>query len=346
MALPPMRPRTIANGMPKECSASASFEFGGADETDRHADDRRGLRPAIARSCRADETARSAHCRSPPASPPRRSPHNSIAAAERVLPISCRELGRARVAQGADDIVVGRQPRARHAVRDHLGVAEDRRAGVERGAGGIDETRREDEMPGSLDLAAGMDHADGDLGLARGKPRQVGLGADDREGALVDRRAVLDVVGAEHRHACLNVCATSGPSRREAGGRVFARLLFGAEQHRDPSNRGRGVVLCDICDRLVALRLRGRDRLPSARPSSVTPSWPDLAQRLLQPETWRSKPRPCRSRRAGDLRCDGAGSDVARRAGRRAGAGDDGAARVGGIDDEAGLARGVAECVG
>ena len=41
----------------------------------------------------------------------------------------------------------------------------------------VDEARREDEMPGGLDLAAGMDHADGDVGLvgaksATGRPRR------------------------------------------------------------------------------------------------------------------------------------------------------------------------------
>ena len=124
-------------------------------------------------------------------------------------------LGRPRIAQRADHLVVGRQPRARDAVRHHFGIAEDRRAGLERGAGGGDEAGREDEMPGGLDQAAGVDHAHGDIGLVRREARQVGLGADDGEGALVDRRAIPDVVGAEHRHACLKVCATSGPSLRK-----------------------------------------------------------------------------------------------------------------------------------
>ena len=81
-------------------------------------------------------------------------------------------------------------------MRHHLGIAEDRRAGIERGAGGSDEAWRKDEMPGGLDLAAGMDHADGDIGFVGRKAGKVGFGADDREGALVDRRAVLDVVAA------------------------------------------------------------------------------------------------------------------------------------------------------
>ena len=102
-------------------------------------------------------------------------------------------------------------------MRHHLGIAEDGRAGVEGGAGRRDEIWREHEMPGGLDLAARMDHADGDFGLVGSKTGQVGLGADDREGALVDRRAVLDVVAREHHDACLNSCASrAGPSLRSA----------------------------------------------------------------------------------------------------------------------------------
>ena len=76
-------------------------------------------------------------------------------------------------------------------MRDHLGIAEDRRAGGKRGARSGDEVWREDEMPRRLDLAAGMDHADRDIGLVSRKARQVGFRADDGEGALVDRVAVL-----------------------------------------------------------------------------------------------------------------------------------------------------------
>ena len=87
-------------------------------------------------------------------------------------------------------------------------------------------------------------------GAKRGK---VSLGANDREGALVDRRAVLDVVAAGHHDACLKICCE--PRRldaADAGGRVLARLLFRAQQRGNPSDRGRGVVLCDLSDWLIA----------------------------------------------------------------------------------------------
>ena len=118
------------------------------------------------------------------------------------MPISLAMLGGARIAQRADHLVAGRQAGARDAVRHHLGVAEDRRAGGKRGARGVDEIGREHEMLRGLDQAAGMDHADRDIGLGLGKARQIGLGADDGEGALVDRVAVVDIVVGGHRHPC------------------------------------------------------------------------------------------------------------------------------------------------
>ena len=49
-------------------------------------------------------------------------------------------------------------------------------------------------------MAAGMDHAHRDLGLLGGEARQVGLGADDGERALVDRGAVAQI-GLRLSHA-------------------------------------------------------------------------------------------------------------------------------------------------
>ena len=45
-----------------------------------------------------------------------------------------------------DDLVPGRQPGAGDAVRDHLGIAEDRRSGAESGAGVGDEGRRQGDV--------------------------------------------------------------------------------------------------------------------------------------------------------------------------------------------------------
>ena len=64
-----------------------------------------------------------------------------------------------------------------------------------------------------LDQAAGMDHAHRDIGFVGGEARKVGLGADDGEGALVDRGAVADDNrGAQHRRP-----RASGAARRELG---------------------------------------------------------------------------------------------------------------------------------
>ena len=112
------------------------------------------------------------------------------------------DLGGARVAQRADHLVAGRQAGARDAVGHHLGIAEDRRAGLQRGAGSRDEIRREHEMLRRLDQAAGMDHAHGDIGLVLGEAGKIGFRADDREGALVDRIAVPDIV-ARRASRCL-----------------------------------------------------------------------------------------------------------------------------------------------
>ncbi len=125
--------------------------------------------------------------------PARRSRHKSSAAAERVVPSFCAKRRDARIVERADHLVARGQPRARNAVRDHLGVAEDRRAGGERAARRGDEICAEHDVLRRLDGAAGMDHAHRDVGFFGGKARQVGFGADDGERALVDRRAVAQI---------------------------------------------------------------------------------------------------------------------------------------------------------
>ena len=55
----------------------------------------------------------------------------------------------------------------RDALRHHLRVAEDRRATLQRAAGGADERRREGNVVGDVDHAAGMDHAHGDVAPPR-----------------------------------------------------------------------------------------------------------------------------------------------------------------------------------
>ena len=80
------------------------------------------------------------------------------------------------------------------AAGDHFGIAEDRRAGLKRSAGRSHEIRREDEMPRRLDEAGGVYHAHGDIRFRFGEAREIGLGANDREGFFIDGGAILDVV--------------------------------------------------------------------------------------------------------------------------------------------------------
>ncbi len=55
---------------------------------------------------------------------------------------------------------------------DHFGVAQDRRAAGQSRARGRNDVVTEHDMLRRLDKAAGMDHADGDLGLRVGEARR------------------------------------------------------------------------------------------------------------------------------------------------------------------------------
>ena len=109
--------------------------------------------------------------------PPSRSRQSSIAAAVRVLPMRAASAGTRGSSQRADHVVVGRQPRAGDAVRHHLGVAEDRRAGLQRRRAAATRAGREGDVGGRLDHAAGVDDAHGDLLLLRREAGEVRLGA-------------------------------------------------------------------------------------------------------------------------------------------------------------------------
>ena len=159
-----------------------------------------------------------------------------------------------------------------------------------------------------------MDHAHRDLGLVRGEARQIGLGADDGERALVDRGAVAQIVPRAQTWPLL------------AGSRC-ARCARSPRAIRPPTPTACGIS-------------RAEPSAMSAQPFGRTddgqrrgPGW---AQPLAQPEMWIvndrvEKRRCCR----GDRRRHGAGGDVRGRADRRAGAGDDVAARIVGARDEA-----------
>ena len=132
--------------------------------------------------------------------PASRSRHSSSAAAERVVPSFFASVRHARIVQRADHVVARGQPRARDAMRDHLGIAEDRRAGGQ----GDPRDGATRPWPNTMWLrrfraAARMNHAHHDIGLVLGKARKVGLGANDGERALVDRIAVANIVVTAHR---------------------------------------------------------------------------------------------------------------------------------------------------
>ena len=85
---------------------------------------------------------------------------------------------------------------------------------------------REDEVARRLDHAAGMDDAHRDALLDRREAREIGLAADDGEGAAVDRGAVLFVVVARASRGGLSRCKTLSPRwstrRRDRGARQTA----------------------------------------------------------------------------------------------------------------------------
>ena len=134
--------------------------------------------------------------------PASRSRHSSSAAAERVVPSARGQLRHARIVERADHLVAGRQARAGDAVRHHLGVAQDRRAGPQRRrarpsakSGGIAMSAAISTMPQAWIMRTATRSS------RRREAREVGLGADDGEGAAVDLRAVADVVEREFNGA-------------------------------------------------------------------------------------------------------------------------------------------------
>src|SRR5680860_1026204 len=109
-----------------------------------------------------------------------------------------RHLGHAGVVQGAHHRVVRGKARAGDAAGDHLGVAEDRRAGEQRRAGARTDAGRAVEVLDEVDHPARVDHAHRDLLEVGRHPRQVGFGADRGERLLIDRGAVAQVVERGH----------------------------------------------------------------------------------------------------------------------------------------------------
>ena len=109
--------------------------------------------------------------------PSSRSPHSSSAAALRVVPSALGELGHARVAQRADDVVARGQPAPGDAGGDHRGVAEDRGARPQRAAGRGDDAGRAGEVVDQVDHArrrgsCGPRPAPGRPAARPGRPRR------------------------------------------------------------------------------------------------------------------------------------------------------------------------------
>ena len=153
----------------------------------------------------------------------------------------------------------------------------------------------------------------------RREAREIGLGADDREGAAVDLRAVADVVivgRAVGGRVIRRPCAISALDR----GFAAARSSAGATGASAPCRRE-------------------RDRSGRRGPTSVTAVGSGRAQPLAQPETCSATSSGRRAAACEPRRAHARVSTRGRCAGRRAGAGGDGEARIGGIDDEAGAHR-------
>ena len=127
--------------------------------------------------------------------PSSRSPHSWSAAAERVVPSFGGKLRDLRIAEGAHDVVPGGETGAGDAVRHHRRVAQDRRPALERAPRRFDKAGSKFDRSRHVDLSAGMDHAHGDRGLLSREAGEVGLGADDGEGALIDGAPVAEIVG-------------------------------------------------------------------------------------------------------------------------------------------------------
>ena len=284
------------------------LRFRRADEADRHADDRR---PAAARRRRAFPaagTTPSARCRwrrrrRRAAAPRARSPPPSA---------SCASARRVPATAGSPSVQItslSRGSRARVTpFDDHPRVAQDRRAGRSAAIAASRRLRREAEIGGDVDHAAGVDDPHRDALFLPAEAREIRLAPDDREGAAIDFRAVADVVAAR-RHGVAFLANAPATARYRA---PAARLCKGSSPARPVDHQIIAAVARDERER----RRRADGRSPSrSRRHAARP--PPPRKRRRESDALRSAPRasPC--------------------AGGRARTGDDGEARIGGVDDEA-----------
>ena len=196
MALPPMRPRTIEEG---HADGSPSRAPPWIPPRRRSRRECRGSPPVAARrrrAFRASGTTPSARCRWRPR-PAEPSPHSSSAAAERVVASCVGQRGHAGIAQQVQTTSLCAGSRAR--VMPCATISASHRIGAPwpaRVARRSDQTVTEDNVRGRLDQTAGVDHAHRDFGFVGGEAREIGLGADDGERALVDGGAVAQIGGS------------------------------------------------------------------------------------------------------------------------------------------------------
>ena len=147
-------------------------------------------------------------------------------------------------------------------------------------------------------------------------------------------RTTISASSAEKRER--SVSARMMANERSVDRVAVADIVVAA--HREPP---RARTSCAICSG-NASAVTEHDSAPStntsqrpSRPNTATGAGAGCAQPLAQPETWMTSPVGQLPRGVRDRRRHRARGDLARRADRRAGAGDDPAARIGGIDDEA-----------
>ena len=148
--------------------------------------------------------------------PARRSRHRSSAAAERVVPfLAASAAVRGSLSVQITSFFAGSRARvtpcATISASQKIGAPLDK---APRAA--ADQVAAEDDVLRHVDLAAGMDHAHRDVGFFRREARQIGFGADDRKGALIDRACRrADSWRSSLRHARPPQCVRAhGPSSR------------------------------------------------------------------------------------------------------------------------------------
>ncbi len=149
------------------------------------------------------------------------------------------ERRHARVVQHAEDLAARRQPGARHPVRHHLGVAQDRGAGAERAARRAHQIAAENDLSRRLHQTAGMDHAHHDVGLRRRERRQIRLRPDDGERPLVDGGAIAQIGQRLSHGKWLRGARKLSPPGRRRGGRASRQMLRQVGADARPRGRRR-----------------------------------------------------------------------------------------------------------